>query len=145
MTDQPPSYPPPPPGGYGYNPPMPPSYGYPPPIGGYPVQQGTNGMAIAALVCSLAGPFVCGVTTILGLIFGFIGLNQIKSSGQQGRGMAIAGIIISALSIVVAVIIAVVVIMAVNEDSRRKNRYHDYDYYGAPAVAISVVPQAVAC
>ena len=36
MTEQPPNYPPPPPGGYGYQPPPPPGgYGYPPPPAGF--------------------------------------------------------------------------------------------------------------
>ena len=85
MSQQPPGYPPPPPGGYGY----------PPPQG-----VGTNGMAIASLVCSLFG-WLCLIGPILGLIFGFIALGQIKQTGQGGRGMAIAGIVIGGIAIAV--------------------------------------------
>jgi Domain of unknown function (DUF4190) len=84
----PPSYPPPPPGGYGY----------PPPGSGRGV--GTNGMAIASLVCSLFG-WLCLIGPILGLIFGFVALGQIKQTGQGGRGMAIAGIVIGGVAIAV--------------------------------------------
>ena len=58
----------------------------------------TNGMAIAALVTSLAGSF-CGVG-FLGLVFGLIALNQIKKSdgAETGKGMAIAGVIIGGLN-----------------------------------------------
>ncbi len=84
----PPNQPPPnqPPPGYGY-PAAPPGYGYPAP------QTGTNGLAIASLVLA----FFC---SLAGLICGIIALNQIKQRPQGGQGLAIAGIVISALSII---------------------------------------------
>ncbi len=90
MTDQPPGYPPPPPGGYGYPPPP----GYPPPM------VGTNGFAVASLVCSLFGWVCLFIGAFLGIIFGFVALSQIKRTGQKGRGMAIAGIVIGAVVLV---------------------------------------------
>jgi hypothetical protein len=112
--EQPPGYGPPPEGqdpyaqgsapppGYGQPPyGQPPSqpYGYPQqPYGyGYGAKPGTNGFAIASLVCA----FFC---TPLGLIFGFIARSQIKRTGQSGSGLALAGIIISLISIAIAVI-----------------------------------------
>lgn len=50
-------------------------------------------MAIASLVCSLVGVF-CGLTAILGIIFGGIALSQTKHNARPGRGMAIAGLVI---------------------------------------------------
>ena len=66
-----------------------------PPYGQYGAgpTPGTNGMAIAGFVLS----FLC---SILGLIFSIIGLNQTKQRPQAGGGLAIAGIIISILSII---------------------------------------------
>jgi hypothetical protein len=96
VTEEPPSYPPPPPGGYGYPPPGP---GYPPPQAAV----GTNGMAIASLVCSLFG-WLCVIGPILGLIFGFMALGQIRQTGQRGRGMAIAGIVIGAIALVLFIV-----------------------------------------
>lgn len=64
---------------------------------GYPPLPATNGMAIAALVTSLTGLFVCFLPSILGLVFGLVALGQIKTSGEQGRGMAIAGIVIGGI------------------------------------------------
>ena len=51
-----------------------------------------NGMAIAGFVCSLT------VGPLFGLIFSIIGLNQINKSPEKytGKGLAIAGIAISA-------------------------------------------------
>jgi hypothetical protein len=114
VTEQPPNYPPPPPGGYGYQPPPPPpgAYGYPPPPppgSSYPPPPqgvGTNGMAIASLVCSLFG-WLCIIGPILGLIFGFIALNQIKETGQGGRGMAIAGIVVGGLLIAITTVLLI--------------------------------------
>ncbi|HET7529543.1 MAG TPA: DUF4190 domain-containing protein [Mycobacteriales bacterium] len=93
--------PPPPPPPYGQQPPpygqQPPPYGQPGYGYGYPQQAGTNGFAIASLVCA----FLCSP---LGLIFGFVAKSQIRQSGQQGNGLATAGIVISALSIAIGVI-----------------------------------------
>lgn len=64
-----------------------PAYGYPQPKGG------TNGLAIASLILA----FLC---SLAGLICGIIALNQIRDRQQEGRGLAIAGIVISCLSMV---------------------------------------------
>jgi len=71
----------------------------------------TSGMAIASLVVSVGGclclPIVGG---IVGLILGFLGLGRIgRSQGRlTGRGLAIAGIILSVVSIVLYIVAAVV-------------------------------------
>ena len=80
----------------------PPPYGaYPPPpygalsgalraIRGYPQPQPTNTLAIVSLVCAfLFAP--------LGIVFGHISLSQIKKTGEEGRGLAVAGLVISYL------------------------------------------------
>jgi hypothetical protein len=56
-------------------------------------------MAIASLVCSVVGLFLCGVPAILGVIFGGIGLSQTKDNARSGRGLAIAGLIIGVLAV----------------------------------------------
>lgn len=54
----------------------------------------TNGMAIAGFICS----FLCWP---LGLVFSIIGMNQTsKDPSQGGRGLAIAGLVISIVSVV---------------------------------------------
>src|SRR4051812_46429413 len=89
---QPPYYPPPPPPHYGS------PYGagpYP-----YPTPQPTNGMAVASLICAfLFAP--------LGIVFGHLSLSQIKKSGEDGRGLAIAGLVISYLVTVLSVLVVV--------------------------------------
>jgi hypothetical protein len=143
VTEEPPSYPPPPPGGYpppppgGYPPPPPGSYP-PPPPGGYgyqplPQATGTNGMAIASLVCSLLG-LLCGIGSIVGLILGFIALGRINKTGQGGRGMAIAGIAIGAISLVLSIVIGI--FWAVGGSTSNTHS-------SAPAVVITVEHQPV--
>jgi hypothetical protein len=72
-------------------------YGQPPYGGGYPMSVGTNGFAIASLICA----FLC---TPLGLVFGLIAKSQIKQTGQGGDGLATAGIVLSVVFIVLTII-----------------------------------------
>jgi peptidyl-prolyl cis-trans isomerase B (cyclophilin B) len=72
-------------------------YGYPG-YPGYPPPRSTNALAIVSLVCAfLFAP--------LGIIFGHISLSQIKKTGEEGRGLAIAGLVISYLITVSTVMI----------------------------------------
>ncbi|WP_422747776.1 peptidylprolyl isomerase [Mycobacterium sp. WMMD1722] len=99
--DQPAGYPPGYPGGY---PPAGP-VGYPPP----PAPRGTNALAIASLVCAF-------VFAPLGILFGHISLRQIKRTGEEGRGLAVAGLVLGYVLTVVAIVViilSVLFIMAV--------------------------------
>jgi hypothetical protein len=95
--------PPPPPGGVGGPPPPPPPPGYP---GGAGTARSTNPLAIASLVVSLIGLLCCGlgfIPGIAGIVLGVLANKQIAQTGQNGAGMAKAGIIIGAVVIVIAV------------------------------------------
>lgn len=63
-------------------------------------------MAIGSLVASVIGvvPFLCGIGSIIGIVLGIIALNQIKTSGEGGRGLAIAGIAIGAVTFLISVV-----------------------------------------
>lgn len=64
----------------------------PPPYMGYgPPQPGTNGLAIASLVCSLGGLVTC-ISAPVGIVLGHMARRQIRQTGEQGEGMAIAGL-----------------------------------------------------
>jgi peptidyl-prolyl cis-trans isomerase B (cyclophilin B) len=65
-------------------------------------QPGWNTMAIVAFIVTF---FI----NIVGIILGFIALNQIKRTGEQGRGLALAAIIIGFVSIVLGIIISIAV------------------------------------
>jgi Na+/H+-dicarboxylate symporter len=66
-------------------------------------------MAIWSLVTSLLG-FICGIGFIVGLILGIVALNQIKQTGQGGRGFAIAGIVIGGIAIAIGIIAGIAVL-----------------------------------
>lgn len=57
----------------------------------------TSGMAIASLILGICSIFTCGLSAIVGLVLGIVGLRSIrKSQGWlKGAGLAIAGIAVS--------------------------------------------------
>ncbi len=99
-----PPVPPPPPGGGA---PVPPP---PPPVGGAPgggSQQGNNGLAIASLVVGLVSYLCCAFGFVPGaaaIILGVVAKNQIKQTGQNGNGMATAGIVLGAIAAVLGIV-----------------------------------------
>ena len=74
--------------------------GYPYPPYAYPPLP-TNTMAIASLVCAF-------VFAPLGIVFGHLSLSQIRRTGEDGRSLAIAGLVIGYV-VTIATIVAVVV------------------------------------
>ena len=66
-------------------------------------------MAIASLVASCIGilPFICGLGSIIGIVLGVVALNQIKTSGEGGRGLAIAGIAVGAVTFLLSVLFTI--------------------------------------
>ena len=76
---------------------------------------GMSKWAVASLVLSIFG--LCyGVTAILGVIFGHIALSEIKRSNNfiQGRGVALAGLILGYLVIGGFVIFFGIALMSMN-------------------------------
>ncbi|WP_148613172.1 DUF4190 domain-containing protein [Nocardioides rubriscoriae] len=90
-------------------------YGQPP--YGYAQPQGTNGLAIASLVTSLV--WVCGLGSIAAVILGHIARGQIKRTGEQGGGMALAGLIIGylGLAVVLGYIVIVIIVAATDPNA----------------------------
>jgi len=70
-----------------------------------------SGLAIASLVCGIVGPCTLGLASIAGLILGIVGLKKIKAGGGAvgGRGLAIAGIIVSVATLIIGLILAVII------------------------------------
>ncbi|MGB3486113.1 MAG: DUF4190 domain-containing protein [Mycobacterium sp.] len=109
----PPNYPPPPFPGYGayapYNPYDPYGQGKPP---------GTNGKAIAALVTAIGGLVLCGLPSIAGIILGAIAMRETKRTGQDGYGLALAGLIIGCLVVALGILYVIfVVVVAANSSN----------------------------
>lgn len=79
---------------------------YQPQYQGYapaPASAKTNTLAIVALISSF---FI----SLLGVILGHVALGQIKRTGESGRGLAIAALVIGYASIAIAAVIFVVVL-----------------------------------
>jgi type II secretory pathway pseudopilin PulG len=93
---------------------------YPPAV---PPVSRTSGLAIAGFVCS----FFCAV---LGLIFSIMGRNECKRSGGtiQGEGLALAGIIISSISLALGVLgIAAAIAIPAFMDYSSRTRHTESD------------------
>ncbi|TDE18779.1 DUF4190 domain-containing protein [Nonomuraea mesophila] len=89
----------------GYGPGPEPAYGMPGP--GYQQAKPGSGLATASLVLGVASPFlvfVCFtgvITALLSIVFGCVALAK-----RAGKGRAIAGIVLSALSLVLFAVVA---------------------------------------
>ena len=78
------------------------------PTQAYAPARPTNVLAIIALIASCIG------FTVPGIIMGHIALHQIKTSGEGGHGLALAGVIVGyALFAITVVFIVVYVIFVV--------------------------------
>jgi len=62
----------------------------------------TNGMALAGLITALASTVlnILFVVGVVGLILSLIGFFQVEEKKERGKGMAIAGILVSMASII---------------------------------------------
>ncbi|NMN02482.1 DUF4190 domain-containing protein [Bifidobacterium panos] len=93
--------------------------------GAYPYpaqqQQNWNGMCIAGFVCSF-------LISIVGLILSIVGLKQAKQSGERGQGLAIAGIVISAVRIALAILLVILMILGFGAALAQYGRDHGYNY-----------------
>jgi len=65
-----------------------------------------NNMALAGFICSISGFITCGIVSIVGLILSIIGLNKSKELNGEGKGLAIAGIVIGVIETISIVVIA---------------------------------------
>ena len=90
-----------------------------PPIPGQQIQYvqvasaKTNGYAIASLVLSLLG--LCGLGSILAIVFGNMAKKEIAISGEGGAGLAKAGVIIGWIGAgIVGIYVAVVIIALIS-------------------------------
>ncbi len=96
----------------------PPPYGTTAPTGSRP-----KGLAVASLVLGILGLLTFffllgGLLGLIAVILGIVALGKIKRGEADGRGMAIAGIITGAISLVLTVLILVTVgsFLAENSD-----------------------------
>jgi prepilin-type processing-associated H-X9-DG protein len=81
----------------------------PAPSAAPPLPAKTSGLAVTSLVLGILGLFTCGITALFGLILGIIALVKAK----QGRtGIALAGVIVSAIVVIMIPLFAAMLLPA---------------------------------
>jgi hypothetical protein len=83
-----------------------------------PVSSKTNVLSVIGLIFAFFVPLV-------GLICSIIGLAQAKKKGEKGKGLAIAGIIISVIVGLLQILTIVLIVVAVNSNSITLKTYRD--------------------
>ena len=58
--------------------------------------------------------WIYGVGSILALIFGYIGLRQIRQRNESGRGMAIAGVVLGWIGLAGTILFIILLVIAAN-------------------------------
>jgi hypothetical protein len=71
----------------------------------------TNALAIASLVCGVAQMLFWPFATIPAVVLGHVARNQIRRSGEQGSGLALAGLILGWVGVGFALLAALGVIL----------------------------------
>src|SRR5208282_3578189 len=86
----------------------------PAPSAAPPMPAKTSGLAVTSLVLGLLGLFSCGITALFGLILGIMAL--VKAKGGRGtsggNGIALAGVIVSAIFVIMIPMFAAMVLPA---------------------------------
>lgn len=69
-----------------------------------PTPKKFSGKGIAGFVLSLVGMIIFGIPCgILGIIFSSIALKEVKTKNLKGKGLAIAGLVISIIDVVLTI------------------------------------------
>ena len=66
--------------------------------------RGTNGLAVASLACGIAQFMLGPLPTIPAIVFGHVARHQIKRTGEDGAGLALAGLILGWAAVVFGVL-----------------------------------------
>ena len=65
----------------------------------------TNALAMASLACGLAQFMFGPVAAIPAIVFGHVARHQIKRTGEQGAGLALAGLILGWTTVILAIVL----------------------------------------
>ncbi len=67
----------------------------------------TNQLALASLGCGIAQFMFGPVVAIPAIVFGHVALRQIKRTGEQGAGLALAGLILGWAAVILVIVLIV--------------------------------------
>jgi Domain of unknown function (DUF1707)/Domain of unknown function (DUF4190) len=73
----------------------------------------TNGLAIASFACGLAQFAFGPLATIAAIVLGYMARSQIRRTGEQGAGLALAGLVLG-WGAVILVAVLIVIVLAVS-------------------------------
>ncbi len=91
------------------------------PVGAAATPAKTSGVAVTALVLGILGFCTMGLTSLVGLVLGIVSLGQIKKSQGRicGRGLGIAGICLSIVSLMIGVVAIVIWFLVFSQNASR--------------------------
>jgi Domain of unknown function (DUF1707)/Domain of unknown function (DUF4190) len=69
---------------------------------------GTNGYAMASFACGIGQLLIGPFATIPAIIFGHMARNQIRRTGEQGAGLALAGLVLGWGAVILGIILMTV-------------------------------------
>jgi prepilin-type processing-associated H-X9-DG protein len=103
----------------------------------------TSAMAVTSLVLGILGLFTCGITALFGLAFGIIGLVKVKGSQGKlkGDGLALAGIIVSAVFLLALPIFAAMLLPVLAAAKQRAQTINCMSNEKQLALAIQIYAQ----
>ena len=68
----------------------------------------TNGLAVASLACGVAQFAFGPLATIPAIMCGYMARSQIKRTGEQGAGLALAGLILGWVAVILGIVVIVI-------------------------------------
>jgi hypothetical protein len=68
----------------------------------------TNGLAIASLACGIAQFAFGPMATIPAIVLGHVARHQIRRTGEQGAGLALAGLVLGWAAVILGIVLIVV-------------------------------------
>jgi hypothetical protein len=74
----------------------------------------TNGLAIASLACGLAQFMFGPLATIPAIVLGHMARHQIRRTGEQGTGLALAGLILGWAAVILGVLLVLGIAMSMS-------------------------------
>lgn len=113
-----------------------PPYGAPPapPFHGYAQPGTTSGKAVTALVCGILSILLCWlsffdiVPVALGVVFGVLALVEINRRGGRGKGMAVTGLVCTAIGAVLAIVLTVLYVHVASQCGGLVNGANDPNF-----------------
>jgi hypothetical protein len=78
----------------------------------------TNALAITSLICGIAQLMFGPLATIPAVVCGHMARGQIRRTGEQGAGMALAGLILGWIGVGFTVLVVLIAVLAVVAASR---------------------------